>query len=95
MSATNSVGSVLPVWGSAVRPQRGRREKAGPQTHITGRLRFHILSAMCATKHNVTERNGSAAEGTTRASTNSTFREVWAGLKQSWSGEECSEAEEH
>lgn len=85
---------VLPVLWCAARP-RGVEGNGRAAHYSTGR-QLNIVSAMSATKHNVTERNGSVAEGTTRASTKTQFlREVWSALKQSWSGAECSEAEEH
>ena len=73
----------------------GVEEKGRAAYRQHGQIRCQLLSAMCATKHNGTERNGSGATGTTRASTDLFLREVWAGLEQSWSGAECSEAEEH
>ena len=88
MSVDIPSGTILPVWRCAARPQPGRREKAALHSDITGRLGCHILSAMCATKHNVTERNGSVAEGTPRASSNPFFSRGLGGpgAELKWSG---------
>ena len=74
MSGTSPFGEgqFLSVMGSAgvlcaARPRRGGGERSRRKQH--GQTHSNILSAMSATKHNVTQRNGSGAEGTTRAST--------------------------